>query len=117
MLTKSEKQVMGVLYQECKNKQSSLISPMDIVRLVGGDKISQSKTAKIVSDLHMDGYFDIIYSDRHGETVYCVSLTEKGKAYYRNSKTLKRNIVFRICLSFALAVFSFIIGLILKAIF
>lgn len=108
---------MSVLYEQCKNKSSSLISPLDIVRLVGDRKLSQSKTAQIVSDLHKDGYFDIIYSDRRGETIYCISLTEKGKAFQRNAQMMKRNVFFKVCLSFTLAVFSFLVGLILRAIF
>lgn len=90
---------------------------MDIIRLVGDSKLSQTQMAEIVSDLHKDGYFDIIYSERRGETIYCISLTEKGKAFQRNSKTMKRNVLFKVCLSFALAVFSFLVGLILRAIF
>ncbi len=117
MLNKSEKRVMRVLYEQCQGKPATLISPMDISKLVGDKDIPQSKIDTIVSDLHMDGYFDIVYSDRHGERVYCITLTEKGKAFSRTSKTMKRNLIFRICLSFALAVFSFLIGLLLKAIF
>ena len=46
-----------------------------------------------------------------------ITLTEKGKGYIRSVKEFRRNLLFRLCLSAALAVFSFVIGLILKAVF
>ena len=116
MLSKAENRVMSVLYEECKDKKSVLISPADIIGLAGGE-ITLTEVEKITADLAMDGYFDLIYSDRHGETVYCITLLEKGKAYRRSVLVARRNLIFRIGLSVALAVFSFIIGLILKAVF
>ena len=70
-----------------------------------------------MDDLYKDGYFDLIYSDRHGERVYCITLLNKGKAFFRGKKIFKRNLLFRVLVTLLLAVLSFITGLILKAIF
>lgn len=117
MLSKKENAVMTVLAKECKNKDALLITPIDLKGFLTEENISTQNLDKIISDLYMDGYFDLVLSDRHGEKVYCITLTERGKGYLRNKKILKRNILFRLCLSAALALFSFIIGLILKAVF
>ncbi|MBE5753913.1 MAG: hypothetical protein E7340_01065 [Clostridiales bacterium] len=116
MLNRVESKVMLALFSECKDKSAILISPTDLVKLIDG-KVTESGVEKIMQDLSSDGYFDLIYSDRRGETVYCVTLLEKGKGYLRNLKVMKRTLVFRLCVTIVLAFVSFIIGLILKAIF
>lgn len=116
MLTKRESRVMSVLYNECSGKSSALVSPADVARLAGGD-VTAAQVEKIAADLAMDGYLDIVYSDRHGERILCITLLEKGKAFRRSELVAKRNLVYRIGLSVALAVVSFLIGLILKAVF
>lgn len=117
MLNKLENKVMLALFGQCKERKAVLIAPIDLIKICGADELTLTKLEKIVNDLAMDGYFDLIYSDRHGETVYCVTLTEKGKGYLRNQKVVRRNLLFRLMVTVALAVVSFIIGLILKAIF
>ena len=77
MLSKTENKVMSVIYAECKDRRSFLISPIDLIKLSGVDKITLSEMERVVSDLQTDGYFDLVYSDMRGETVYCISLTQK----------------------------------------
>jgi hypothetical protein len=85
--------------------------------MLGQDNFSISQVEKLVKDLNTDGYFDLVYSDRRGETVYCISLTNKGKGFLRDKKLLKRNLIYRLVLSVSFAILSFIIGLILKRLF
>lgn len=117
MLSKAENKIMITLYNECKDKNTILISPADLIKISGVDNLSQTKLEIIMKDLCADGYFDLIYSDRRGETVYCVTIKEKGKGYTRGLRVMKRNLIFRLFITVALALISFIIGLILKAIF
>ena len=117
MLTKTENKVMRVIYSECKKKGALLITPTDLIKLTGNGGLTYTSLEKIMKDLYMDGYFDLVYSDRKGETVYCVTLTEKGKGYLRKITVMKRNLLFRLGLSAVLALFSFLIGILLKAIF
>ena len=117
MLTKTENKIMQTVYYECENKVSALISPADLLRISGLNNLTQTALERIMDDLYKDGYFDLIYSDRHGERVYCITLLNKGKAFFRGKKILHRNLLFRVIVSLSLAVLSFITGLILKAIF
>ncbi len=117
MLNRSENAVMSVIAVECKDKDALLLSPDDIKSLAGDKELTINKIDRIVNDLYTDGYYDLVLSERRGESVYCITLTEKGKGYLRNKKLMKRNLIYRLILSTALAIFSFIIGLILKAIF
>lgn len=116
MLSKAETRVMGVLYEECFKKRAALLSPHDLAKKAGGE-LTASETEKIVGDLASDGYVDFVYSDRRGETVFCVSLTEKGKGFPRSVKMIKRNLIFRLGLTAVFAALSFVIGLILRAVF
>ena len=117
MLSKKEKKVMSAIYQLASNKEALLITPTDVRSIVGVEVVKKQEVESIVNDLKGDGYFDLIYSDRHGETVYCISLTAKGRGFLRESKLVKRNLLFRLFVTVALAVVSFIVGLILRAVF
>ena len=117
MLTKIENKVMKAVFNECGEKNATLISPADLLNIASIEGLSYTKLDDVVNALFLDGYFDLVYSVRHGEKVYCITLTEKGKGFLRSNKVMKRNLLFRLGLSFTLAVFSFVIGLILKAIF
>jgi DNA-binding MarR family transcriptional regulator len=117
MLNKTESKVMSVIYSSCSQRNSLLITPLDLKSLIGEGSLKEQELDKIVDDLYKDGYYDLVFSERRGEKVYCITLTEKGKGFNRNKKIMKRNILFRLTLSAGLALFSFIIGLILKAIF
>lgn len=117
MLSKTESKVMSVIFSSCSQKDALLITPLDLKNLTGEKGLREQELDKIVDDLYKDGYYDLVFSERRGEKVYCITLTEKGRGFNRNKKIMKRNILFRLALSAALALFSFIIGLILKAIF
>lgn len=117
MLNSMENKIMQTIFSECQNKTSSLVSPMDIIRISGLNNLTQTALDRIIDDLNKDGYFDLVYSDRRGEKIYCISLTNKGKAYARGKKIFKRNLIVRVLITLSLAVLSFVTGLILKAVF
>ncbi len=117
MLDRIEKKVVLTLCNELKDKTAILISPLDLLKMVGVENLTISRLEKIINDLSTDGYFDLVYSDRRGETVYCISLLERGKGFLRSEKQRKRNLVARLFLTIGFAIVSFLVGLILKKIF
>lgn len=117
MLTKTESKLMQIIYAECQRRGALLITPYDLINMSGEKGLTESTLEKMLDELNLDGYFDLVYTDRHGERVFCITLTEKGKGFNRNRKVFKRNLIFRIALTVALAVLSFVTGIILKAIF
>ncbi len=117
MLSKAEHKVMLALIKTCGSKSSVLISPVDLLSVLGAKEFTQTSLEKIIEDLSSDGYFDLVYSDRRGEKVYCITILQKGQGYTRNQMLMRRNLVFRLAITVVLAVVSFLIGLILKAIF
>jgi hypothetical protein len=115
MLSRLENRIMGAIYQRCKGTNAVLIEKNKLMPITGEN--SEDKLDKIVNDLYTDGFFDLVYTERQGEKVYCITLTEKGKGYPRESKLVKRTLMFKLVVSVGFAIFSFILGLILKAIF
>ena len=61
MLNSLESKVMSAIYQSAKDKNSILITPLDLVKICGSDKLSLSVLDKIMLELSMDGYFDLVY--------------------------------------------------------
>ena len=68
------------------------------------------------TNIHLK-YFDLVYSDRRGEKVFCITLLEKGKSYFRKEKIERQNLVKRFFLTIGFAVLSFLVGVILRKIF
>ncbi len=117
MLSSVEDKVMVSVFNLCKNRSAVLISPLDLIKLISLKDLNLERLDKILLNLSLDGYLELVYSERHEEKIYCIALTEKGKGYDRSKKIFRRSVVFRIMLTTSLAIFSFLIGIILKRIF
>ena len=118
MLNKTEQEVMNIVFQACDGKQSCLITMRDIMSSMSSSKgISEDKVLKTLKSLELDDYFDIIYSDRKGEEVFCISLHTKGFSFRRERQQDRRKLYVKIGITVATAVLSFLITFILKKLF
>lgn len=118
MLSAREDAVLTAVLHFCGGKDCTLITPQDLLAsLKKREGFTEDRLERVLSALEMDDYLDIVYSDRKGERVYCVTLHAKGQGYFRSKQVQKRNLFFRIGVTVALAAVSFVIGLILRAIF
>ncbi|MCD8309370.1 MAG: hypothetical protein LUD19_05880 [Clostridia bacterium] len=118
MLGKRESEVMRAVYELCDGTDSCLVSGADILSLIPRKlKCGADVLEDILFGLHCDGYFDIISSERKGEKMYVITLTESGYSFKRTQKQKRRDVNFKIFLAFISALATFIFGLILKGIF
>ena len=118
MLSKQEHEIMNIVYNACVGRDSCLVSPAEILAQIPEKKgYDSEKVEKILRTLELDDYFDMIYSDRKGEPVYCISLHTKGQSFKREKQQDRRKLYFKIGITVAMAVLSFAVGMILKAIF
>lgn len=117
MLNRQENEVMRAVYEMCDGRDCCLVSPLELVSILPGKKYTPEKVEAILRSLELDDYFDIIESDRKGERLFVITLHPNGFAYKRTSQQMKRNVAFKIGLSVAGAVVTFVVGLILKSIF
>ena len=118
MLNKQENEVMNAVYEMCDGKGSCLASPMEIMSLLPAKrKYTPQKVEQVLRSLELDDYFDLIASDRKGEKMYVITLHPNGEAYKRTAVQMRRNITFKVVLSVAGAVITFVAGILLKMTF
>ena len=118
MLNKRESEVMNAVYGVCSEKGVCLISPAELLSLLPDKKkYDEKQLDRILSELSLDDYFQLLSSDRKGEKTYVISLRPSGYAYKRYALQRKRDTVLRISWAVASAVIAFLVGLILKRIF
>lgn len=118
MLSKNEDRVMSAVYSLCDGTEGCLVSPLDILSLLPSkNRLSPERLDDILNALKCDGYFDLISSERKGETMYVINLKENGFAYKRTARQKQRDIAFKILLAFVGAFATFVFGLLLKAVF
>lgn len=109
---------MRAVYEMCDGKESCLVSPLEIMSILPEKrKYTPERVEAILHSLELDDYFDLIESDRKGEKMYVITLHANGIAYKRTSIQMKRSITFKIVLSVAGAVITFVVGRILVGIF
>lgn len=118
MLSKYESDVMRAVYSLCDGTDGCLVSVVEILSILPSNKkYSTERIDDTLNALHMDGYFDLITSERKGEKMYVISLTETGLGFKRQLAQKRRDVAFKILLAFIGAFATFIFGLIIKAIF
>ena len=116
MLNSVEKAVMLLLYEKCANKESVLISPNQIIiSLIPKYELTPKKLDKIIQNLIMDGYIEVINSDNKGKPIYCVSLKMKGIAFKRDLQNQKKNNRYLLIRTIVLALISVTVTFILRS--
>lgn len=118
MLNRRENEVMNAVYTLCYGKQTCLVSAWEIMNLLPPkSKFTEEKVDRILRNLQLDDYFEMISSERKGERMYVITLHNNGVAYKRSGVQEKRTMFYKIILSVLGAVFAFFMGVLLKAIF
>ena len=119
LLDQKEKIVMGYLFEMCNDKRSHLLSAEQIVKYVSEKKhaLSLAELDEIMSSLQKDNYIDYVFSDSKKGAFYCTNLKQKGLLFKKDIQKEKVRAGFLIARTIGLAILSFLVGVILKAIF
>ncbi len=118
MLTKRENDVMRVVYDCTHERGICLISPAEILAsLPPKRKYTEEQVERILHELALDDYFELLSSERKGEKMYVISLHAIGYAYKRDYVQRRRATVFKVSWAIASAIIAFLVGLLLKRIF
>ena len=110
MLSSIEKEVMLLLYDRCANSPKQIV-----ISLLPKNQLTTKELDKIINNLVMDGYIDVINSNNKGSQIYCVSLKMKGIAFKRELVNQKKNNRYLLGRTVILALISVTITLILRA--
>ncbi|MBE7082953.1 MAG: hypothetical protein E7378_04730, partial [Clostridiales bacterium] len=117
MLDKKEKFVILYLLEICPQKRPYLIFAEQIAEFVSKKYlISTSELDDIMLSLAKDNYVDFVVSDSKKGYYYCITLKSKALTLKNDLKKQKKEFAMVLLKTFGLAVFSFIVGIILKTI-
>ncbi len=117
-LNRRENEVMNAVYELSGGKERFLLSPCELgAALPSREKFDEAAIGRLLRSLALDGYFDVIESERKGEPVYVIQMREAGLSYRRQNAQRKRSILFRFAIAALGAVVTFLVGLLLRAIF
>ena len=117
MLNKKENTIMAFIFDKAHTRGSCLLTPSDLIVAGLPDFIlTQDDVKKILDLLELDGYIEVVLSDKNGEKVYCISLKAKGEAFKRQKQISRKSLRNRILITVALAVLSACVTLIIKLI-
>ncbi len=118
MLNRKETEVMDRVYSLCHEKGVCLISPSELLSLLPPRKrYTEEGLESILNELSLDGYFELLSSERKGEKMYVISLRASGYAFKRSFAQMRRDGAVKIFWAVTSAVVAFLVGLILKRIF
>ncbi len=118
MLNRRETELMNAVYTLCHEKGVCLISPTELLALLPPRrKWTEERVEKLLGELALDEYFELLSSERKGEKMYVISLRANGYAFKRYFAQMRRDAAVKIFWAVTSAVVAFLVGLILKRIF
>lgn len=116
-LNKRENEVMGAVFLLAAGKERFLVSPFELLAVLPPkSNYDEESLERALRALELDGYFELIASDRKGERAYVVHMKEAGLAYRRNDIQRRRTLVFRLALTVLCGVLSALVGVLIKSI-
>ena len=115
-LSKRENAVMSAVFQLSEGKERFLVAPYELLALLPPrQNFNEEKLYRTLRSLELDGYFELIESDRKGERVFVVHMKEAGRCYRRNDSLLRRRLVFKLLVTRACGVLSALVGIVVKS--
>ncbi|MDD2476451.1 MAG: hypothetical protein PHI32_11115 [Dysgonamonadaceae bacterium] len=118
MLEKKERMVMLFLCEICSGKRSYLISADQIAEYISHKYVlSVAELDEIMLTLSKENYIDLVFSDGKKGYFYCISLKNKGVTFKKDLNKRKIELIMLCMRTLGITVLSFIVGMILRAIF
>ena len=117
-LSGREDAVMNAVFTLSGGRERFLAAPYDLLAILPAKlKFDEDKLERALYDLGLDGYFDLVLSDRKGEKVYVIHLLPAGLNYRRSDYQRKRSVLFRWGVAAIGAVITALLGVILRLVF
>ena len=117
-LNQREEAVMNAVVTLATGREKLLCTPQEILALLPPKQgMDEGTLDGVLSALELDGYFQLTHTERKGEKMYVFHLLTAGLSYKRSGAQRKRSFYIRLLVTVALAVLSFLIGIVLKLIF
>ena len=115
-LNKRETAGMGAVFRLSGGKERFLVSLYEIIAILPPRaSYGEEQVERTLRALELDGYFELIESDRKGERVFVVHMKEAGLSYRRNDSLMRRRLVFKLLVTLACGVLSALVGIVVKS--
>lgn len=117
-LSRRESEVMNAVFTISGGKERFLVAPYELSALLPAKgKYDETAIERLLQALALDGYFELIRSERKGESVYVIHMREAGLHFRREDYQRRRSVCFRWGVAAVGAVITFLVGLLLRALF
>ncbi len=115
-LSKRENVVMSAVFQLSEGKERFLVAPYELLALLPPRlNFNEEKLYRTLRSLELDGYFELIESDRKGESVFVVHMREAGRSFRRSDALRKRRIYYKIAVTVLCGMLSALVGILVKS--
>lgn len=117
-LTRRETEVMRAVYTLSAGKERFLVTLYELLNVLPKrGKYDEERLERALAALALDGYFELIPTERKGEKTYVVHMREGGLAFRRSDIRRRRGLRFRLFVTVICGVLSALIGVVLRNIF
>ena len=115
-LSKRENAVMGAVFRLSEGKERFLVAPYELLsHLPARMNFDEGKLQATLRSLEMDGYFELVESERKGERVLVFIMHDLGRAYQRSDAQRRRRVCYKIVVTLLCGVLSALVGLLVKS--
>lgn len=107
---------MSAVFRLAEGKERFLVAPYELLALLPPRmNFNEEKLFSALRSLELDGYFELIESDRKGEPVFVVHMKEAGRSFRRSDALRKRRIYYKIAVTLLCGALSALVGILVKS--
>lgn len=107
---------MGAVFSLSEGKERFLVAPYELMALLPPRmNFDEEKLFRTMKSLELDGYFELIESDRKGERVFVVHMREAGLSFRRSDAVRRRRMYYKIAVTVLCGVISALVGILVKS--
>ena len=115
-LSKRENSVMGAVFQLSGGKERFLAAPYELLSLLPRRlNFDEEKLRSALRSLELDGYFELIESDRKGVRVFVIIMREAGLSFKRSDALRRRRMYYKIAVTLLCGALSALVGILVKS--
>ena len=115
-LSKRENAVMGAVFRLSEGKERFLAAPYELLALLSPRlKFDEEKLCRVLRSLELDGYFELIESDRKGERVFVIIMHDAGRSFKRSDALRRRRMYYKIAVTLLCGALSALVGILVKS--
>ena len=99
-LSKNDNAVMGAVFRLSEGKERFLVAPYELLSLLPRRlKFDEEKLCRALRSLELDGYFELVESERKGEQVFVIIMHDAGRSYLRSDRQRRRRMYYKIAVT------------------